>query len=121
MFGAVCAGKSGITQIESFDTSAYPVHFGGEVKGFDVKDMGVGVTAHGFRSSFRDWAAETTAFPNFVCEMALAHSVGEPEDAYRRGELYEKRSKLMDAWGTYCATPTAKSGTVVPIRQRKNG
>jgi integrase len=61
------------------------------------------ITVHGFRSSFRDWAAETTNFPNFVVEMALAHAVGgKVESAYRRGDLFQKRRKLMDAWCAYC-------------------
>jgi integrase len=63
------------------------------------------ITVHGFRSTFRDWAAETTAFPNHVVEMALAHVVGNKvEAAYRRGDLFEKRRKLMAEWGRYCAT-----------------
>lgn len=61
------------------------------------------VTVHGFRSTFRDWAAETTGFPHEVCEMALAHTVDQRvEGAYRRGDLFEKRRKLMDAWASYC-------------------
>jgi integrase len=64
------------------------------------------LTAHGFRSTFRDWAAETTVFPSEVVEMALAHAVGDKvEAAYRRGDLFEKRRELMDAWGSYCAAP----------------
>jgi len=82
-----------------------------------LRDLGSSVTAHGFRSSFRDWAAESTAFPNHVCEMALAHAIGDKvERAYRRGDLYKKRSKLMEAWSTYCATPSS-AGKVVPIRE----
>ena len=66
--------------------------------------MGRGdVTVHGFRSTFRDWAAETTAYPNHVVEMALAHAVGNGvEAAYRRGDLFEKRRELMQAWAHYC-------------------
>lgn len=61
------------------------------------------VTVHGFRSSFRDWAAETTNFPNEVCEMALAHTIpGKAEAAYRRGDLFVKRRRLMEHWGRYC-------------------
>jgi integrase len=61
------------------------------------------VTVHGFRSTFRDWASETTAFPHEVCEQALAHAIGnKTEAAYRRGDLFEKRRKLMDAWADYC-------------------
>jgi integrase len=63
-------------------------------------------TVHGFRSSFRDWAAECTNFPNEVCEAALAHVIeNKAEAAYRRGDLFEKRRKLMEAWGNYCNTP----------------
>ena len=62
------------------------------------------VTAHGFRSAFRDWASETTGFPHKVCEMALAHTIGnKAEAAYRRGDLFNKRRGLMDAWASYCA------------------
>jgi len=68
------------------------------------------LTVHGFRSSFRDWAAETTNFPRDVCEMALAHVVGNAvEAAYRRGDLFRKRQQLMEAWDRYCALP-AKTG-----------
>jgi len=72
-------------------------------------------TVHGFRSSFRDWGAECTNYPNEVCEAALAHVIGnKTEAAYRRGDLFEKRRKLMDTWDVYCTTPP--SGKVVPIR-----
>lgn len=72
------------------------------------------LTAHGFRSSFRDWAAERTAFPAEVAEMALAHVVGDKvEAAYRRGDLFEKRREVMDAWGWYCAAPPAAPGSNV--------
>jgi integrase len=67
------------------------------------------LTAHGFRSTFRDWAAETTGFPSEVVEMALAHAVGDKvEAAYRRGDLFEKRRKLMDDWGQHCTAPPAR-------------
>lgn len=63
-----------------------------------------GITAHGFRSTFRDWAAEQTAFPREVAEMALAHAIGDKvEAAYRRGDLFDKRRELMTAWARYCA------------------
>ncbi len=68
-----------------------------------LRDMGETVTAHGFRSSFRDWAAEQTDFPGDVVEKALAHSIrNKVEAAYRRGDLLEKRHALMSAWGRYC-------------------
>jgi integrase len=61
------------------------------------------VTVHGFRSSFRDWASETTAFPHEVVEMALAHTIeNKAEAAYRRGDLFEKRRQLMTAWAEFC-------------------
>jgi integrase len=63
------------------------------------------LTAHGFRSTFRDWAAEKTAFQNEVVEMALAHTVADKvEAAYRRGDLFEKRKGLMADWAIFCAT-----------------
>ena len=66
------------------------------------------ITVHGFRSTFRDWAAETTNFPNHVVEMALAHAVeGKVQGAYRRGDLFQKRRKLMDAWSSYCERVSA--------------
>ena len=76
------------------------------------------VTPHGFRSSFRDWAAETTNFPREAAELALAHAVGDSvERAYQRGDLLEKRRKLMEAWAAYCGRKpdTAK---VIPIKGR---
>jgi integrase len=66
------------------------------------------VTVHGFRSAFRDWAAECTNFTNEVCEAALAHVIeNKAEAAYRRGDLFDKRRKLMDAWAAFCAVPQA--------------
>ncbi len=60
------------------------------------------VTVHGFRSTFRDWAAETTNYPSEVCEMALAHAVGDAvEAAYRRGDLFGKRRQLMSDWSSF--------------------
>jgi integrase len=62
-----------------------------------------GITVHGFRSTFRDWAAERTNFPREIAELALAHAVGsEVERAYRRTDLFDKRRELMTAWATYC-------------------
>jgi integrase len=81
-----------------------------------LRRMGRGdLTVHGFRSSFRDWAAERTSFPAEVAEMALAHAVSDKvEAAYRRGDLFQKRRQLMDAWARYCAAPVLE-GDVVPI------
>ena len=75
------------------------------------------ITVHGFRSTFRDWAAETTHFPNHVVEQALAHAIGDKVEAgYRRGDLFTKRKALMDAWAVFCAKP---AGDVIPMRRRK--
>jgi integrase len=76
------------------------------------------LTVHGFRSTFRDWAAETTAYPNHVVEMALAHAIGDQvEAAYRRGDLFEKRRRLMDDWARHCESePVAVEGNVVSLR-----
>jgi len=63
------------------------------------------LTAHGFRSTFRDWTSETTAFPSEVAEAALAHAVADKvEAAYRRGDLFDKRRDLMEAWAAFCQT-----------------
>ena len=71
------------------------------------------LTAHGFRSAFRDWISERTSFPSAVAEMALAHSIKDKvEAAYRRRDLFEKRRQLMDAWATYA---TSKSGEVIRL------
>jgi integrase len=67
-----------------------------------LRRMKLTVTAHGFRSTFRDWAAEQTNFPREVCEMALAHTIkNKAEAAYRRGDLLDKRRDLMEAWAVY--------------------
>jgi integrase len=82
-----------------------------------VNRLRPGLTAHGFRSSFADWAAETTNFPNHVVEMALAHSIGNAVEAsYRRGDLFEKRKRLMQAWADFCGRP-ATGATVTPMRR----
>jgi integrase len=78
------------------------------------------VTVHGFRSSFRDWAAERTSVPSEVAEMALAHAVGNKvEAAYRRGDLFEKRRRLMQQWATFCTTAPVgeRQGNVTPMRR----
>ncbi len=68
------------------------------------------MTVHGFRSSFRNWCAEQTAFPREVAEAALAHVSGDKvEQAYMRSDLFDKRRRLMDAWADYCSKPSAKN------------
>lgn len=75
------------------------------------------ITVHGFRSSFRDWASEQTAWPREVCEMALAHTITDKtEAAYRRGDLFEKRRKLMDSWAEFL-DKLPSDGAVIPLRQ----
>jgi integrase len=86
-----------------------------------LKAVRPGVTVHGFRSSFRDWAAEQTAYPNDVVEMALAHKVaGKTEAAYYRSDVFEKRRRLMADWAAYCASVEGNKGgsIVVPMRGR---
>ena len=87
-----------------------------------LRRMGRGdLTAHGFRSSFRDWAAERTNFPHEVAEMALAHTVGDKvEAAYRRGDLFQKRRQIMEAWARFCEAPRVRA-SVVPISGHVNG
>jgi integrase len=71
---------------------------------------GQGYVPHGFRSTFRDWAAEQTAYPNHVLEQALAHQIGNAvEVAYRRSDLLDKRKRLMADWADYCASPPKKA------------
>jgi integrase len=80
-----------------------------------LRRMGRGdLTAHGFRSSFRDWVAETTNFPRELAEAALAHVLGKVEGAYQRGDLLAKRRRMMEQWGRFLER-TAAPGTVVPL------
>jgi hypothetical protein len=72
------------------------------------------------RSTFRDWAAERTNFPREVAEMALAHAIPNAvEAAYRRGDLFEKRRKLMEAWAAYCAKIETDAGKVVALARAR--
>lgn len=81
-----------------------------------LRRMKQDVTVHGFRSAFRDWAAECTGYSHEVAEMALAHTIGNAvERAYRRGDLFEKRRRLMFGWATYCASGAPAGGMVLPI------
>jgi len=86
----------------------------------DLVKVGGEITVHGLRSSFRDWAAEHTSFPREVAEMALAHAIPSAvEAAYRRGDLFEKRRKLMDAWAAYCAKVETDAGKVVALARAR--
>jgi integrase len=83
-----------------------------------TRRMQVEAVPHGFRSTFRDWAAERTNYPRDMAEMALAHSVGDKvEAAYRRGDMLQKRRQMMQAWADFCDLP-AKSGDVVDINRK---
>ena len=67
------------------------------------------LTAHGFRATFKTWASERTSFQNEIVETALAHMIGDKvEQAYRRGDLFEKRRRLMQQWATFCTTARAQ-------------
>jgi integrase len=83
-----------------------------------LRDLRPGVTVHGFRSAFKDWASEATSFPDYLSEAALAHaSADKVRAAYARSDLLEKRRKLLEAWAQHCQRyPT--SAEVVPLRRR---
>ncbi|HME91223.1 MAG TPA: tyrosine-type recombinase/integrase, partial [Myxococcaceae bacterium] len=79
---------------------------------------GAEITVHGLRSTFRDWAAECTNFPREVAEMALAHTISSAvEAAYRRGDLFEKRRRMMNAWAEYCERSASTGATVTKLRR----
>jgi len=80
------------------------------------------ITVHGFRSSFRDWAGEATNTPREVAEAALAHTLGsKTEAAYARGDLFEKRRRLMDDWAAFCGPVVVKDEKVTAIRREAVG
>jgi integrase len=84
-----------------------------------LRKMGRGdLTVHGFRSSFRDWAAERTAYPHEMVEMALAHVISnKAEAAYRRGDMFERRRRLMRDWARHCLTAPPEAGNLRRIGQ----
>jgi len=84
-----------------------------------LRGLRPGLTVHGFRSSFMDWAHEQTAFAKVAIDQALAHSIGDKVEAsYRRGDLFEKRKRLMEAWGEDCSSkPIALGATVTAMRK----
>jgi integrase len=101
----------------------FPAPRGGQLSDMTLsavlRRMKVDAVPHGFRSTFRDWAAERTSYPRDVVEMALAHAIGDKvEAAYRRGDLFEKRRRLMTDWSSFLATTTTK-GNVVPMPKSK--
>jgi integrase len=106
-------------QVHRENDYVFPGDRGDRVSGMAMsmqpRRMGQDVTVHGFRSTFRDWAAERMNFPREVVEKALAHTVGSKvEEAYQRGDMFEKRRQLMAAWADFC-DKAAASGTVVPL------
>jgi integrase len=89
-----------------------------------LRGMSPGHTVHGFRSTFRDWAAERTPYPEFVVEMALAHAVGDDVvKAYKRTDLFARRARLMKQWADFLAKPRPSSATVdlEAERQKRRG
>ena len=110
-----------VEQMKKVCTSDYvfPGHregrpLSGPAMGRVLRRMQVPVTAHGFRSAFRDWCGEATNFPREIAEAALAHVVGDAtERAYRRGDALDKRRKLMEAWAAFCE-PKAANVIVLP-------
>ena len=85
-----------------------------------LRRLNIPYTAHGFRSTFRDWCAEQTNYPREICEAALAHSVrDQTEAAYFRSDMFEKRRELMQTWATYCTTEPVDSAQVIPILKNR--
>jgi integrase len=85
-----------------------------------MRRMGADAVPHGFRSTFRDWASERTSYPRDVAEMALAHTIGDKvEAAYRRGDLFEKRRRMMNDWAAFCAKVAPASVEVVLLRKAR--
>ena len=81
-----------------------------------LRGMRPGLTVHGFRSAFRDWAGDRTTFARDVIEAALAHVVGDKvEAAYRRSTALEKRRRLMAAWASFCRSPGGEQGKITAI------
>jgi integrase len=121
------AAVAAFTRAKAYKRAGTNLVFPGMVRGQPLSDMALtkllrdletGVTAHGFRSSFRDWCSERTSFPSEVAEMALAHSItSKVEAAYRRGNLLEKRRELMEAWGRFCESAAAQ---VIVLADRKS-
>jgi integrase len=120
-----------LDRMQELRRSAEPdaVIFEGRNHGKPISDMtlrkalrsaGLDYDPHGFRSSFRDWAAEGTSFPPALAEKALAHAVKDKtEAAYQRGDLLDRRRKLMEAWAAYCYGQREKAGNVTPMRRAK--
>lgn len=103
----------------------FPAPRGGQLSDMTLtavlRRMDAPAVPHGFRSTFRDWAAERTNYPRDMAEMALAHAISDKvEAAYRRGDMFEKRRRMMDDWAAFCAQPAVK-GKVTPINRKRSG
>jgi len=105
-----------LASLPRHDKRVLPI--GESAMSWHLKRLRPGVTVHGFRSTFRDWASERTSYPPVVAEQALAHSIGNKvERAYHRTDLFEKRRRLMADWAEYCGTvPAPDVENVVPLR-----
>jgi len=100
----------------------FPAPRGGQLSDMTLtaamRRMEVDAVPHGFRSTFRDWAAERTSYPHDVAEMALAHAIGNKvEAAYRRGDLFEKRRRMMDDWACFVARVETPADNVIPMNR----
>lgn len=119
---AILQEVQGLNTTGQKDAAVFPGQSGGHLSGMAMamllRRMERGdITVHGFRSTFREWAGETTAFAREVVEHALAHQLADKaEAAYQRGSLFPKRVKLMQAWADYCTSPMAGGANVTPIR-----
>jgi integrase len=122
--------RDAVALLKKVRGSAEGLVFPGERRGKPLSNMATlmvlrrmgrtDLTAHGFRSTFRDWAAECTSFPREVAEAALAHVVGDKvEAAYRRGDLFEKRRRLMEAWARHCVSDARVDCTVTALKGKK--
>lgn len=115
------AAMAVLNQMDQSTTLIFPSKVAGPLSDVRLtavlRRMGhIDTTVHGFRSTFRDWASESTAYPRDVAEMALAHSIGDKvEAAYRRGDLFTKRTRMMEDWAQFCNQ--TQSGDVVPLRK----
>jgi integrase len=84
--------------------------------GRHLRRMGRSETAHGFRSAFKTWASERTGFARELIEVALAHTLGGLDEAYRRADMMARRRHLMESWAEYCSKSDTANGVVVPLR-----
>jgi integrase len=100
----------------------FPAPRGGQLSDMTLtaamRRLEVDAVPHGFRSTFRDWVAERTSYPHDVAEMALAHAIGNKvEAAYRRGDLFEKRRRMMDDWAAFAGSVEEPAENVIPINR----